>query len=406
MRSRRTPLAGIRVLDLTKVLAGPLCTQYLGDLGAEVIKVEPPGGGDETRHWPPLRGGEGAVFLSVNRNKRSIVVDLKTAAGQEVIHRLAATSDVLVESFGTGVVERLGIDFETIRRIRPDMIYCSISGFGRTGPAKDAPGYDVILQAYSGIMSMTGEKGSGPIRIPISPIDQTTGLHAYAAILAALFERQATGEGCQIEVSLYESAVALLGYSLQTFWENGTLPEKNGSGHASLCPYQAFETADQPILLGIANDRLWGRFCAEAGLQGAADDPRFQTNPARVANFAETIALVQSALRTRSCKDWLSAMRRIGVPCAPINTLQDLMADPHAAERGLFIEYEHPDLGSLKTVAYPVTLNGAKMEVRSPPPMLGQHTMPVLEELGYSRDELERLEASGAIAQRTVPGAA
>lgn len=397
-----TPLSGIRVLDLSKVLAGPLCTQYLGDLGAEIIKVEPPGQGDETRHWPPLRGGEGAVFLSVNRNKRSVAIDLKTAEGREVVHRLAATVDVVVESFGTGVVERLHVDYETIRRIRPNVIYCSISGFGRTGPLSRAPGYDVILQAYAGIMAMTGEKGSGPVRIPISPIDQTTGLHAYAAILAQLFARQKTNEGCRIEVSLYESAIALLAYSLQIYWQKGTLPEKNGSGHESLCPYQAFDTADQPILLGIANDSLWRRFCEVAELDGAADDPRFRTNPARVTHAPATVKLVGDVLRTRSCESWMAGLGAVGIPCAPINTLADLMADPHAAMRGMFPTWERPDLGTVRTVALPVTVDGRKPELRSAPPVLGADTGALLAELGYGPAEVAELGAAGIVAGTNV----
>ena len=338
----------------------------------------------------------------MNRNKRSVAVDLKQAEGREIVHKLAALSDVVVESFGTGVVERLQVDYETIRRIRPDVIYCSISGFGRTGPLRSAPGYDVILQAYSGIMSMTGEKGSNvPIRIPISPVDQTTGLHAYAAILARLFERQKTGIGCRIEVSLYETAIALLGYSLQTYWEKGTLPEKNGSGHESLCPYQAFETADQPILLGVANDRLWHRFCNEAGLNDAADDPRFRTNPARVANFTLTIELVQEALRARSCESWVLVLGAVGIPCAPINTFADLMADPHAAFRGMFPTWERPDLGQSKTVAFPVTVDGQKPDIRSAPPVLGANTSSVMAELGYTPTEIALLGSKGVVSGMT-----
>ena len=394
----RAPLRGIRVLDLTKVLAGPLCTQSLADLGAEIIKVEPLGMGDETRHWPPQRGGEGAVFLSVNRNKRSLALDLKSPEGLAVFKRLIAGCDVLVESFGTGVVERLGVDYDAMRQIRPDVVYCSISGFGRTGPLRDAPGYDVILQAYSGIMAMTGEAGSGPIRIPISPVDQTTGLHAFGAILAALFDREKTGQGARIEVSLYESAVSLLSYSLQIYWEKGTLPEKNGSGHESLCPYQAFETADQPILLGIANDRLWGKFCREAGLPDAAEDPRFRTNPARVANKEETVSLVQSVLRTRSGKEWVTAMRACGVPCAPINTFSDLMDDPHLAERGMFTGWQKEGQDRVRSVAYPVTLDGEKMPVRLPPPSLGENSAAILQEFGFAPAEIDGLVAAGVVA--------
>jgi crotonobetainyl-CoA:carnitine CoA-transferase CaiB-like acyl-CoA transferase len=335
----------------------------------------------------------------VNCNKRSIAVDLKSSEGRGIVHRLAATADVLVESFGTGVVERLAVDYATIRGIRPDVVYCSISGFGRSGPLSRAPGYDVILQAYSGMMSMTGEKGSSsPIRIPISPIDQTTGLHAYGAILSRLFEREKTGKGCRIEVSLYESAIALLGYSLQIYWEKGTLPERNGSGHESLCPYQAFDTADQPMLLGVANDSLWRRFCGEAGLEREADDPRFRTNPDRVSNFAETVGLVQDALRTRSCASWVEALGAVGIPCAPINTLADLMADPHAASRGMFPTWTRPDLGTVRSVAYPVTTDGRKPGLRSAPPELGVDTHVVLRELGYSGEAIAAFESKGIVA--------
>ena len=287
------PLAGKRVLDFTKVLAGPLCTQYLSDLGAEVIKIEPTEVGDETRRWPPFRQGQGAVFLSVNRNKHSLAVDLKTPEGQAVVRRIARTADIAIESFGTGVAERLGIDYAALKAEKPDLVYCSISGFGRTGPRAGSPGYDVILQAFSGVMSLTGEPGGGPIRSPISPIDQTTGMHALSGILAALLHRDQTGEGTYLEVSLFETAVGFLGYNLQSFWERGVQPEKCGSGHESLCPYQAFEASDAPMMIGIANDNLWRRFCRAVGREELIDDPRFRTNPDRVANFDVTVGLVQ-----------------------------------------------------------------------------------------------------------------
>jgi formyl-CoA transferase len=235
------------VLDLSKVLAGPLCAQYLGDLGADIIKVETIGQGDETRGWPPFPApGLGAVFLSANRNKRSIAVDLKTEKGREIVHALAKSADIAIESFGTGVAERLGIDAATLRPLNDRLIHCSISGFGRSGPLKNSPGYDVILQAFSGIMSMTGDEGGGYVRSPISPIDQMTGVHAFSGVMALLYARERTGQGGTIQVSLFETALGLLGYNLQTYWERGVQPPKCGSSHESLCPYQAFEAADGP----------------------------------------------------------------------------------------------------------------------------------------------------------------
>jgi crotonobetainyl-CoA:carnitine CoA-transferase CaiB-like acyl-CoA transferase len=392
------PLTEIRVLDFTKVLAGPLCTQYLGDLGADVIKVEPGIVGDETRRWPPFRGDTGAVFLSANRNKRSLAVDLKTAAGKEIARKLARTADVIVESYGTGVAERLGIDYESLKREREDIIYCSISGFGRTGPLKDNLGYDVILQAFSGIMSMTGENGGGPIRSPFSPIDQCTGLHAMTGIMAALLERGRTGRGCYLEVSLFETAVAFLGYNLQTFWEKRTLPNKCGSGHESLCPYQAFDANDSPILLGIANDNLWGRFCKAVNRADLAMDPRFTSNATRVAHFDETVNVVQSIIATRSRNEWLELLTSIGVPCAPINTLSDLLDHPHTAARNILLDYEHPELGALKSVAQPIVFDGAERRVDRPPPLHGSHSRQILGEIGYPEELIDRLVKDGTVA--------
>ena len=270
------PLSDVKVLDFTRVLAGPLCTQTLGDLGADVIKVESPGLGDETRGWPPFRGkGLGAVFLSVNRNKRSIAIDLKTEDGRALAHRLAKGADIAIESFGTGVAERLGIDAATLRPLNERLIHCSISGFGRSGPLRKSPGYDVILQAFSGMMSMTGDENGGYIRSPVSPIDQMTGVHAVNGILAALLERARTGKGSAVKASLFDTALGLMRYNLQSFWQTGVQPPKCGSSHESLCPYQAFEAADGPIMIGVANDNLWRKFCAIAGLEDIVDDPKF-----------------------------------------------------------------------------------------------------------------------------------
>src|ERR1700675_1975325 len=299
------PLTGIRVLDLSKVLAGPLCAQYLGDLGADIIKVEAVGQGDETRGWPPFPApGLGTVFLSANCNKRSIAVDMKSDKGREIVHALAKSADVRIESFGTGVAERLGIDAATLRPLNDRLIHCSISGFGRAGPLKNSPGYDVILQAFSGIMSMTGDEGGGYIRSSISPIDQMTGVHAFSGILAGLLAREKSGKGASIQVSLFDTALGLLGYNLQTFWERGVQPAKCGSSHESLCPYQAFEAADGPIMIGVANENLWRKFCAVAGLKSIVDDPKFRTNANRVTHRAETLDHVQSGIATRTVGHW------------------------------------------------------------------------------------------------------
>jgi len=395
-----TPLAGLRVLDFSKVLAGPLCAQWLGDLGAEVTKIEPPHG-DDTRGWPPFRGGVGAVFLASNRNKRSLVLDLKTEAGREAARRMAAQADVLIESYATGVAERLGIGAEAMRALNPRLIYCSISGFGRTGPLKEGLGYDVILQAFSGIMAMTGERGGGPARSPFSPIDQSTGMHAYSGILAALLERGRSGKGCRLEVSLFETAAALLGYNFQIFWEKGSLPEKCGSGHESLCPYQAFDASDRPVLIGIANDNLWRRFTTGIGRPELGEDPRFRTNADRVARFAETVALVQSIVATRSADDWVAFCHRIGIPCAAVNTLADMLDHPHTAARGIVLDYEHPTLGSLKTIAQPIQFEDTPRTMRAPPPLLGEHSALALADYGFAPEEIAALRANGALgAQR------
>lgn len=392
------PLKGVRVLDLTKVLAGPLCCQYLGEMGAEVIKVEPLGG-DETRGWPPFRGpGLGAVFLSANRNKRSIAVDLKTQAGRDIVHRLAERADIAIESFGTGVVERLGIDAQTLRQLNPRLIYCSISGFGRTGPMRDAPGYDVILQAFCGVMALTGDAAGGHIRSPISPIDQMTGTHALSGILALLYQRAMTGKAGTVNVSLYDTAMGLLGYNLQTYWEKGVQPPKCGSSHEALCPYQAFEAQDGPIMIGVANDHLWRKFCAAAELEAIVDHPDFRSNADRVRNRSATLVHVQTALAARTVAHWHEALSRAGIPCSPINSLAQLLAHPHTAASGIVLDYEHPTGGRLKGIGQPVRFDGEPAQPGLPPPDLGAHTDAVLAEIGFSAADIASLRDERAVA--------
>jgi crotonobetainyl-CoA:carnitine CoA-transferase CaiB-like acyl-CoA transferase len=393
------PLTGIKVLDLSRVLAGPLCAQALGDLGAEVIKVEAPGLGDETRGWPPFKGeGLGAVFLSVNRNKRSVVIDMKTAEGRALVHELAKQCDIAIESFGTGVAERLGIDAASLQAVNPRLIHCSISGFGRTGPLRKAPGYDVILQAFAGVMSMTGDEGGGYIRSPISPIDQMTGTHAIIGILAALLERQQTGKGGTVQVSLLETAMSLQRYNLQSYWQLGVQPPKVGSSHESLCPYQAFEAKDGPIMLGVANDNLWRKFCKLAGLGDIVDDPRFRTNADRVANRPETLSRVRAAIEQHTVDFWNDELAKVGVPCSPINTLGQMLAHPHTEEIGVIVDYVHPAAGPTRSVGQPYLLNNAPREAGSPPPLHGQHTDEVLQELGLSAARIGELKASNVVA--------
>jgi crotonobetainyl-CoA:carnitine CoA-transferase CaiB-like acyl-CoA transferase len=391
------PLAGVRVMDLTKVLAGPLCTQYLSDLGAEVIKVETMAGGDDTRGWPPLRDGTGTVYLSVNRGKSSIALDLKSKAGLEIVHRLAAQSDVVVESYAPDVKARLGVDYATLKALRPDLVYCSISGFGQTGPLRTALGYDNILQAFTGMMAMNGEKEGGPTRIPVSPIDQTTGLNAVIGIQAALLRRAATGEGCTLEVSLFETAVAMLGFTLQTYWEQGKAPGRLGSAHQSICPYQVFETADKPVLIGVANDRLWQRFCRATGHEALGADPSYRTNADRVARYAETVGIVQAIIRPLGNDHWVTVLNAQDVPCTPVNTIADLADHAHTAARGIVVEYEHKALGRLKGVTTPIQFDGATRVAGSPPPGLGEHTDTILRDLGYDRAAVAAMRNAGAV---------
>nr|MBF0683752.1 CoA transferase [Pseudomonas sp.] len=400
-----TPLTGIKVLDLSKVLAGPLCAQYLGDMGADVIKIESITEGDETRHWPPFRespeaGPTGAVFLSANRNKRSLALDLRSDAGRAIVHRLAKNSDVVIESFGPGVAARLGVDAQTLRQLNAALVCCNISGYGNVGPMREGKGYDVILQAFTGMLAITGERNGPPVRSPFSPVDQATGMHALIGILAALFERSRTGEGTVVEASLFDTATGFLGYFLQSFWERGTEPEKPGSGHESLCPYEAFDTLDKPLILGVANDTLWRAFCKTAELENVVDDPRFRTNAARVEHREETVALVRARLVTRSRDEWLEQLSAVGIPCSPLHTLGELSAHPHTQAAGMVHQYQHPQYGPMRAVAQPLRFGGERTGLHRPPPSHGEHGHEILQEACFTDAEVAELAKAGVILAR------
>ncbi|UHL65630.1 CoA transferase [Paralcaligenes sp. KSB-10] len=390
-------LSGIRVIDFSKVLAGPLCTQYLGDMGAEVIKVETVKGGDDTRRWPPFHGDKGTVFLSANRNKQSVALDLKTSEGLEIAHRLIKTADVVVESFGPGVTSRLKIDYETVKNINPDIVYCSISGFGRTGPLKNAKGYDVILQAFSGMMAITGEPDGAPVRSPFSPIDQATGMHAAIGILAAIIKRMKTGQGTLIEASLFDTSIGFLGYVAQSFWERRSEPRRWGSAHESLCPYQVFDAEDRPFLLGVANDSLWQAFCRATAAPELARDARFMTNADRVEHRAETLAEVQRILLQHPRDYWLEHLTNAGIPCASIQEIGEMLSHPHTRESGIIQEFTQGEGAPINVVAQPLRFNGERNALRYPPPALGQHTKEILLGLGYGAADIDAFVQNGSV---------
>ncbi|MDQ3375524.1 MAG: CoA transferase [Actinomycetota bacterium] len=367
------PLEGLRVLDLSRVLAGPYATMALADLGADVIKVEHPERGDDTRHWgPPFAGGESAYFLAVNRNKRSIGVDLKSDQGLERVKRLAADADVVIENWKRGALEGMDLGYEALKEHNQDLVYCSITGFG-PGPDEDRPGYDFLVQARAGIMGITGQPGGEPTKVGVAAADIFCGMMAANAILAALYRRSVTGEGARVEVPLFESTLSWLANRGQEYLISGEDTGLIGNAHPSIVPYQTFDTADKPIVVAVGNNAQFGRLCEAMGLPDLADDDRYATNPDRVANREELVAVLQKRFSERPADGWVEKIRDAGVPCGPVNALSDVFEDEHVLGSGMFQEVEHPAAGLLKMLASPVLVDGERLPVRRPPPTLGQH---------------------------------
>ena len=393
------PLEGIRILDLTRVLSGPYCTMLLGDLGAEVIKVERPGEGDDTRAFgPPFQGDQAAYFLSINRNKKSITLDMKSERGKEVLWRLVNVSDVLVENFRTGAMERLGFGYEAVRARHPAMIYCSISGFGDTGPQKDRAGYDVIVQGEAGIMDLTGPRDGPPHKVGTSIADLVSGLTAAQGILAALYAAKIDGRGQRVHVSMYEAIAALLTFNASIYFATGTSPTRRGNEHATIVPYESFECTDGWINLGVANDDLWRRFCAAAGMGELADDRRFATAPDRVRNRDALVPLVKAVIKQRSRNEWLKRLDASGVPCGAIRTVAEVCDGEVLRARGMIAEMPHLGAGNVKGIKSAIHLSEAAIDTYNAPPKLGEHTHEVLTELlGYTSEDVDVLAHGGVV---------
>jgi crotonobetainyl-CoA:carnitine CoA-transferase CaiB-like acyl-CoA transferase len=392
------PLAGIRVLDLTRALSGPFATMILGDLGADVIKVEDTWHGDDTRRWgPPFQGDDASYFLSVNRNKRGLAVNLKAPEGREIAQRLARNSDILMENFRPGTAARLGLGYEELSGQNPRLIYAAISGYGQTGPDSALPGYDAVAQAVSGMMSVTGEADGEPVRSGTSLADVGAGMWSLIGILAALHARDATGRGQLVDVSLLDGQIAWLTYVAGRYFATGVTPGRHGSAHESLVPYQVFPTADDPLMVAVGSDGLWRRFAAATGLEDLTDDPRYATNPDRVRHRDTLIPLITRALAGRGCTEWTDLLGRAGVPAGPVNTVPAALAHPQVAAREMVVEVEHPAAGAIRMLGTPLKLSAQPASIRRPPPVLGQHTDEILAEAGYPPGRIAELRDAGVI---------
>ena len=396
------PLAGLRVIDLTRVLAGPFATQSLGDLGAEILKIEPPGGGDETRRFPPFLAGESHYFLGINRNKKSLVIDLQQEAGADLLRRLVAGADILVENYRPGVMDRLGLGYDQLAVLNPRLIYCAISGFGLTGPLSDKPSFDIVTQALTGALSINGERGHMPVKLGIPLGDMVGGIFGPIAILAALHERTLSGRGRLIDISLYDGLIGMLGYFAQLAFITGEDPPPMGSSHPNIVPYGSFPAADGSIIIAVLSESFWGKLCDALERPDLAQDPRFATPTDRRDRRDEVDRIIAEVTRTRTVAEWQERLTSFDVPHAPVLGVSAALAHPHAVAREMVVEADHPTAGRLRLAGRPIKFPGAPQRPSTAPPTLGQHTVQVLrDELGCSDAEITALRRDGVIDRLT-----